>query len=192
MIQQPVSTPRRRSTVAGLTTEVTIAAVCGKRVFFDIPDLNVDAAVEQRARNLNATVVDSRLLADVIVATNPAEPGQRSAWIASLLGLTVISAGVFWKGRGPAVAFAAAIRVPRTIHITAELQQSHQIVDRILRACVAKAASRWTTVDTPQRTATRLVPDSQDPGSGRRAFGPKRFLAFCTHMTAATTGVAGR
>lgn len=178
--------------------KVTINAIRGAAVFFDLPMTATDLQPQQspefqhQLRALEAVAVDSRLNAQVIVVDDPVQLGLRTSWISSLLGQTVVSRAMFLNGVGSAVRFQPAIRTARKIYMTAEFVSRHGTVVRILQACSRSSGSQWRLLDSRHRQCIVLVPDSADTAdrkSGRQEYGPAPFLQFVTHVAASTAGV---
>jgi hypothetical protein len=176
-------------------SKVTLDDVRNKRVFFDDGDGSsvVGSAIERqhRLRSLGCTEAATRLQSDIIVAGSTAELGQRTAWIAALLGLTVISHRLFWKGSGPAVVFTPAVIIPRKVCMTESFRQSHPTISRIVCACARMPHSRWTVVDTTQAVPRTAVVLSDVPWAGVAAavYSATDFLAECSTVSLATTGI---
>ena len=134
--------------------------------------------------------METRVLADCLVTMDPVNTGQRCAWVASLLGLAVVSSRMFFAGHGPVIQYGAAVKTQRKLHLTDSFRQSEPVLAAIVNACVRKPVSNWDIVPALTPGSLQLVTDAQDAG-GKSTFGPSRFLAFCKCPTATLMGACG-
>ena len=99
-----------------------------------------------RLRELGSHVVETRVLADCLVTMDPVNTGQRCAWVASLLGLAVVSSRMFFAGHGPVIQYGAAVKTQRKLHLTDSFRQSEPVLATIVSVCVRKPLSKWEIV----------------------------------------------
>jgi hypothetical protein len=171
-------------------SQVNADILKGKAVFFEDSVPGNTQPVLVRLRELGSHAVTSRFLADCLVTVDPVNTGQRCIWVASLLGLAVVSSRMFFAGHGPVIQYGAAVKTHRKIHLTDDFRQSQPVLTKIVTGCAAKPFSNWKLVPALTPGSLQLISDVQDAG-GQSTFGPSRFLAFCKCPTATLMGVCG-
>jgi hypothetical protein len=121
---------------------------------------------------------------------DPVNTGQRCAWVASLLGLAVVSSRMFFAGHGPVIQYGADVNTHRALHLTYSFRPSEPVLAMFVSVCVRKPFSAWELVPALTPGSLQLVTDAQDAG-GKSTFGPSRFLAFCKCPIATLMGACG-
>ena len=120
----------------------------GKRVFVDgsaLEELDkpVGAWAALRVERRLHSVVE-RQQASIIVVSNPAEPGDRNGIVASMLGLRLCTPCFLASGKGTALQLQTALRLRRSIFISAACQAKHTGILNLMQS-VSRGAkkSRW-------------------------------------------------
>ncbi len=93
------------------------------KAFFEDSVPRIDHRVLARLRELGAHAVKTRFLPDCLVTMDPVNTGQRCIWVASLLGLAVVSSRMFFAGHGPVIQYGAAVKTQRKLHLTDSFRQ---------------------------------------------------------------------
>ena len=89
----------------------------GTRIFVD-PSLQRVLGIQEAITKLRWCQVDDIVLAQVIAVSDPARPDRRSAFVAALGGLLLVSVGFLMGKNGVAVRYQRAMQIPRYLWVS--------------------------------------------------------------------------
>jgi hypothetical protein len=93
------------------------AIAVGTRIFVD-PSLQCVLGIQEAITKLRWRQVDDRVLAQVLAVPDPARPDPKSAFVAALGGLLLVSVGFLMGNNGVAVQYQRALRLPRFLWVS--------------------------------------------------------------------------
>jgi hypothetical protein len=107
----------------------------GTRVFLDRSLRGNDPLIQQGISQLRWRQVDDRVMAQVLVVSDPACPGQKNAFVAALGGRLLLSTD-FLTGRngdGVAIRYERALRLPRYLWVSPSCEAQFAAALQVIR-----------------------------------------------------------
>lgn len=159
---------REHANLARIVAKKPLQDLNGKKIFCS------ETHVQQLSEAINSLQLDvvDRTEADVYVAEDPTNPGQRTSWSAALRGGCVAVPRFISSGglQGAALVYKAATRTKRFVWISSRFTQQHPTLDALLRACAFGRGSKWTTTSSPVEFGAAVLRTEQLPQGPARVF----------------------
>lgn len=132
---------RKRGDKRLTETRLDKVAMRGMTVFFEQAvrsQILTDAADVGLLR-----VVHNRMEADIIIAVDPANPGQRSSWAAALRGAYLATPDLILKGTSPHIKYVSPLTIERNLFLSPKFIDKHKELTQLLREACGCAGSKW-------------------------------------------------
>jgi hypothetical protein len=105
-------------------------------------------------------ITEKREKADLFVAVDPTDPGQRTKWWAVVKGAFVVAPSVLLSQNGPAIKYHAAKSTARRIWISPKARAKHTSLVDVIEFVVEKLVSKWKTITGSEAEFTEIYKKS--------------------------------
>ena len=135
---------RTLATVAPKSHVGVQVAFAGARIFFEADVADCERLIV-KAGGVPVKDPDAMHTCNIWIVADVAKPGSLVRWTAAVLGGHIITAAFLASSgsRGPSIAYAAALKTPRSIWMSRAFQAAYHYPATVVQTACASKGSRW-------------------------------------------------